>query len=417
MGAWPAGRSRAAPLKPGVAARAAARTIVSRVLRSGAYSNRVVRSETRKLPIRDAALAQRLAYDTIRNLLRVDRTIQTVSTRPLNKIQDEVLDTLRVGVNEVLFARTTNHAAVDSTVEVVRSIQPAATGFCNAILRTVIREGEPPLPDDSGGAALRVGQPLWIWELMVEAWGPAEAEAFLVASQMDAARTVRLRSGEPPEAAQAIAGIEGAYILPPTADVLDSMAVQDGASIAVGLALDPQPGERILDLAAAPGGKTLHVADRLDGRGLVVASDRHPRRVSSAADRLRGSMVRWCVADARLAPYRTASFDRVLVDAPCSGLGTLRRRPEVRFRVKASDLKDLSHLQALMLSEALRLVRPGGVVVYSVCTVTPQETVGAIEGLPTEPIVGLPGRPWGGGWLLAPHLTGTDGMFITKIRA
>ena len=417
MGAWPAGRSRAAPLKPGVAARAAARTIVSRVLRSGAYSNRVVRSETRKLPIRDAALAQRLAYDTIRNLLRVDRTIQTVSTRPLNKIQDDVLDTLRVGVNEVLFARTTNHAAVDSTVEVVRSIQPAATGFCNAILRTVIREGEPPLPDDSGGAALRVGQPLWIWELMVEAWGPAEAEAFLVASQMDAARTVRLRSGEPPEAAQAIAGIEGAYILPPTADVLDSMAVQDGASIAVGLALDPQPGERILDLAAAPGGKTLHVADRLDGRGLVVASDRHPRRVSSAADRLRGSMVRWCVADARLAPYRTASFDRVLVDAPCSGLGTLRRRPEVRFRVKASDLKDLSHLQALMLSEALRLVRPGGVVVYSVCTVTPQETVGAIEGLPTEPIVGLPGRPWGGGWLLAPHLTGTDGMFITKIRA
>ena len=417
MGAWPAGRSRAAPLKPGVAARAAARTIVSRVLRSGAYSNRVVRSETRKLPIRDAALAQRLAYDTIRSLLRVDRTIQTVSTRPLNKIQDDVLDTLRVGVNEVLFARTTNHAAVDSTVEVVRSIQPAATGFCNAILRTVIREGEPPLPDDSGGAALRVGQPLWIWELMVEAWGPAEAEAFLVASQMDAARTVRLRSGEPPEAAQAIAGIEGAYILPPTADVLDSMAVQDGASIAVGLALDPQPGERILDLAAAPGGKTLHVADRLDGRGLVVASDRHPRRVSSAADRLRGSMVRWCVADARLAPYRTASFDRVLVDAPCSGLGTLRRRPEVRFRVKASDLKDLSHLQALMLSEALRLVRPGGAIVYSVCTVTPQETVGAIEGLPTEPIVGLPGRPWGGGWLLAPHLTGTDGMFITKIRA
>jgi 16S rRNA (cytosine967-C5)-methyltransferase len=417
VGAWPAERSRAAPLKPGVAARAAARTIVSRVLRSGAYSNRVVRSETRKLPIRDAALAQRLAYDTIRNLLRVDRTIQTVSTRPLNKIQDEVLDTLRVGVNEVLFARTTNHAAVDSTVEVVRSIQPAATGFCNAILRTVIREGEPPLPDDAGGAALRVGQPLWIWELMVEAWGPAEAEAFLVASQMDAARTVRIRSGEPPETAQAIAGIEGAYILPPTADVLDSMAVQDGASIAVGLALDPQPGERILDLAAAPGGKTLHVADRLDGRGLVVASDRHPRRVSSAADRLRGSMVRWCVADARLAPYRTASFDRVLVDAPCSGLGTLRRRPEVRFRVKASDLKDLSHLQALMLSEALRLVRPGGAIVYSVCTVTPQETVGAIEGLPTEPIVGLPGRPWGGGWLLAPHLTGTDGMFITKIRA
>lgn len=404
-------------MKPGVAARAAARTIVSRVLHSGAYSNRVVRTETRDLPIRDAALAQRLAYDTVRNLLRVDRTIEAVSSRPLAKIQDAVLDTLRVGVNEVLFARTTDHAAVDSTVEVMRSIQPAAAGFCNAILRTVVREGEPPLPDGAEGAALRLGQPSWIWELMVEAWGLAEAEVFLAASQMDAARTVRLRRGEPPEDAQALTGIPGAYILAPTADVVDSMTVQDGASIAVGLALDPQPGEHILDLAAAPGGKTLQIADRLDGRGLVVACDRHLRRVGSAADRLQGSMVRWCVADARRAPYRSATFDRVLLDAPCSGLGTLRRRPEIRHRVKASDLTDLSELQARMLGEALRLVRPGGLVVYSVCTVTPQETIAVVQGLSTEPVVGLPGRPWAGGWLLAPHLTGTDGMFITRIRA
>ncbi len=134
-------------MKPGVPARAAARRAVSRVLRSGAYSNLVVRSETRDLPVRDAHLAQRLAYETLRNLLRVDRTIQSVSTRPLNKIQDDVLDTLRVGVNEVLFARSKDHAAVDSTVEVVRSIQPGATGFCNAILRAVVRNGEPPLPD------------------------------------------------------------------------------------------------------------------------------------------------------------------------------------------------------------------------------------------------------------------------------
>lgn len=403
-------------MKPGVAARATARSIVTRILRSGAYSNVVVRSEIRDLPPDDARLAQRLAYDTIRNLLRIDRTIAAASTRPLAKIQDHVLDTLRVGVNEVLFARTTDHAAVDSTVEVVRSIQPGATGFCNAILRAVVRNGEPPLPDNDQGAALRLGQPSWIYELMLDAWGRGEAEDFLAASQMDAARTVRLRIGEPPEVAGAITGIRGAYALPPGVGIPDNMAVQDGASIAVGLALDPQPEERIADLAAAPGGKALHLADLMKGHGLVIASDRHPRRVATAARRVQESPIRWCVGDGRRTPYRSDSFDRVLVDAPCSGLGTLRRRPEIRFRVNQEDLVTLSALQTQMVTEALRVVKPGGIVVYSVCTVTPQETVNVVEGLKTEPVETLPGRPWGSGWLMAPHLTGTDGMFIARIR-
>jgi 16S rRNA (cytosine967-C5)-methyltransferase len=319
-------------------------------------------------------------------------------------------------VNEVLFARTTDHAAVDSTVEVVRSIQPRATGFCNAILRAVVRQGEPPLADDDTGVALRLGQPSWIWESLAGDWGAAEAKEFLAASQADAPRTGRLRGGEPPGDAVPVPGIAGAYVLSSTAAVPDNIEIQDGASIAVGLALEPQPGERILDLAAAPGGKTLQIADRLEGQGLVVGSDHHPRRVASAARRLRVSPVHWCVADGRQTPYPPGSFDRVLLDAPCSGLGTLRRRPEVRFRVSPADLDNLSLLQSLMLEEALRIVRPGGTVVYSVCTVTPQETTKVIEDLQTEPIAGLPGRPWGGGWLLGPHLTGTDGMFITRIR-
>ncbi len=201
-----------------------------------------------------------------------------------------------------------------------------------------------------------MGQPEWIWDLLVDAWGRTEAEEFLEASQSDAARTIRLRTGEPLDGLTPVAGIAGAYVLPPVETVVDTMAVQDGASVAVGLALDPQPGDRILDMAAAPGGKALHVADRLDGRGVVVASDRHRRRVQSAVRRLEGSPVRWCVADALMTPYRSNSFDRVLVDAPCSGLGTMRRRPEVRFRVAASDLADLAAVQAHMVAEAL----PGG---------------------------------------------------------
>lgn len=403
-------------MKPGVPARAAARSIVTRVLRSGAYTNLVVRPETRSLPARDAALAQRLAYDTLRNLLRIDRTIESVSSRPLDSIQNDVLDALRVGVNEVLFARTTDHAAVDSTVEVVRSIQPRATGFCNAVLREVARRGEPPIPDDARGTALQVGQPRWIWELLRDAWDPFEAREFLAASQSDAPRVGRLRTGEPPADAVPVPDITGAFVLSNTSPVPDNISIQDGASIAVGLALDPQPGDRILDLAAAPGGKTLHIADRLGSEGLLIASDRNPRRVSGAQRRLAGNPVRWCVADGRRVPFPAGCFDRVLLDAPCSGIGTLRRRPEIRFRVSAAGIDQLSRLQAEMLEEAMRVVKPGGTVVYSVCTVTPQETVNVISDLPTEPIAGLPGRPWGSGWLLGPHLTGTDGMFITRIR-
>ena len=403
-------------MKPGVASRAAARSIVTRVLRSGAYSNLVVRSETLGLAPEDARLAKRLAYDTLRNLLRIDRTISSVSARPLQSINDEVLDSLRVGVNELLFAATAEHAVVDSAVEVARSIQPAASGFSNAILRAVIRQGEPELPQGSEGSALRFGQELWVYELMVNSWGREEAEAFFAASQSEPARTARLRGGEVPEGARPVAGIEGAFELPAGTPVPVNMAIQDGSSIAVGAALDAQPGDRVLDLAAAPGGKTLHILDQLNGQGLVVASDGHPRRVRSAARRLQDSAARWCVADGRRSPYRSHSFDRVLVDAPCSGLGTLRRRPEIRYRVADADLGELARLQSEMLAEATRVVKPGGVVVYSVCTVTPQETIGVVDGLPVESIVGLPGRAWGRGWLLGPHLTGTDGMFITRIR-
>jgi 16S rRNA (cytosine967-C5)-methyltransferase len=195
------------------------------------------------------------------------------------------------------------------------------------------------------------------------------------------------------------------------------MTIQDGSSVAVGLALDAQPGEHILDLAAAPGGKTLHLTDQVGEAGLVVAADVHHRRVLAAVGRPGLAGVPWCVTDGRRTPFPDRTFDRVLIDAPCSGLGTLRRRPEVRYRTDADDLPVLAARQKAMVAEALRVVKPEGLVVYSVCTVTPEETVDVVEGFATEPVRGLPGRAWGPGWLLAPHLTGTDGMYITRIRA
>lgn len=179
----------------------------------------------------------------------------------------------------------------------------------------------------------------------------------------------------------------------------------------------------VLDMAAAPGGKTLHLFDQMGGegsqlKGALVASDRHERRVVSARSRLRelGAELPWLVADGRRLPVPDKTFDRVLLDAPCTGLGTLRRRPEIRHRLEFGDPARLGGLQHELLTEALRVTRPDGYVVYAVCTVFPEETVDVVAPHRAAPPPELPGRAAGKGWLLAPHLTGSDGMFISVVR-
>jgi 16S rRNA (cytosine967-C5)-methyltransferase len=157
----------------------------------------------------------------------------------------------------------------------------------------------------------------------------------------------------------------------------------------------------------------MHLIDQT-GDGQVVALDSSLKRVLRASRR--ASEAFWMVGDAVSPPFRSAIFDRVLLDAPCSGLGTLRRRPEIRHRVTPARVEELADLQKRMLAAALRLVKPDGRVVYSVCTVVPAETIDVVEGLGAFPPEDLPGRNWGDGLLLAPHLTGTDGMFIAVIE-
>jgi 16S rRNA (cytosine967-C5)-methyltransferase len=246
---------------------------------------------------------------------------------------------------------------------------------------------------------------------MVTAWGEAEAEAFFVASLEDAPVYVRASSGKEPPSAEPVAGIPGAYRV--VAASVGELPVQDPSSVAVGLAVEAMPGARVVDLAAAPGGKTLHLLDQVGPEGTVVALDVHQRRLLSA--RRRASQAHWVLADSRLPPLQEESFDRVLLDAPCSGLGTLRRRPEIRHRVSDEEVVRLASLQSELIAAALPLVGPGGKLVYSVCTVTPEETVEVVGAYNARPPEGLPGRVWGKGWLLGPHLTGTDGMFVSEL--
>ncbi len=405
-------------MKQGVEARVTAITLLRRILEDGAYSNIIIRTATRDLERRDVLFVQRLLFTTIRYLDRIDRTIDDRVSRP---VDDDVRAVLRVGVAEILFMGGDTYAAVDSAVEAVRvGGSPRATGFVNGVLRNVARDGERLLPAGPEGDALRFGVPLWLFEDLVGTYGGEGTVSFLEASNQATSVGVRRRSGDAP--GEPIAGIDDAFLLDDVVPFRGSIAsgdlvIADPSSTAVAAALDPQPGERILDLAAAPGGKTLHLWDLVGGDGAVVAMDRNPGRVAKAQQRLLrlSADVHWVIGDATVPPFEPGSFDRILLDAPCTGLGTLRRRPEIRHRIEPNSAVEAGRVQRRMLDAAISLLRPGGRLVYSVCTVTPEETVDVVADTESHAPEGLPGVDLAGGVLLAPHVTGSDGMFISVI--
>lgn len=400
-------------VKPGVAARQQAAAIIGRVVRSGAWSNVLLRQVALPEPD-DRALVRFLVYGVLRHLEDIDAAIGAAADRPLGAIDDDVLDVLRVAVYEVLFGRTPDHAVTDTAVETAKVIgKSKAAGFVNGVVRAVQRHGAPPRPAGLAGA-FAVGQ--WLVDALSPLWGEGGTLQFLSASREAAPLCLRARRAGLDTDSLTATEVPGAFVAAPGTTVPPGFAVQDAASVAVGEALQVQPGDRVLDLAAAPGGKTLQLAD--SGPGLLVAVERHPRRLRSARRRMaaEGVDVHWVRADATAPPFADQSFDRVLLDAPCSGLGTLRRRPEIRLRVSEQEVARLATLQRRMLEAALPLVAPGGMLVYSVCTVTPAETTGVVAGLSADAPAGLPGRRLEGGLLMAPHLTETDGMFISMIR-
>ena len=338
-------------------------------MREGAFSNVLLNQLGSD---QDARLVRRLVYGTLRHLPEIDHNLAEVSSRGLDEIDDAVLDLLRVGGYELLMG------------------------------------------DGAPHAALQLGIAPWILESLTGAWGSEEAREFLQASQQPAPLTARVRPGADPGGGEAVAGIPDAYRVAEPAPGLEYM---DPSSVAVGIAAGVLPGMVVADLAAAPGGKTLHLFDRMQGEGTLVALDHHERRARSARKRLRvaGVDIPWLIADARRPPLALAAFDRVLLDAPCTGLGTLRRRPEIRHRLRPDQPGQAGERQRQMISAALPLLKPDGLVVYSVCTVFSEETTQVVQGFAARAPDGLPGRAEGKGWLLAPHLTRTDGMFISLI--
>lgn len=421
-------------------ARSVAVETVRRVTDEDAYSTRVLPGllERSRLPPRDRALATELALGTLRHIPGLDRAIGLRASRSVARMSPGARAALRLGAYQLLFMRIPRHAAVSESVDLAT---PRERGFVNAVLRKIADDPPPPptgATDDD--IFVRTGMSPWaVRELRLllgddEAEVAAEAfgERGLLSLRTNTCRTsvdafVRgLRaSGHSPHPAQ----------LHPDCVLLDGgdparlrgfkqgwFAVQDQASAFVVGALDPQPGDRVLDVCAAPGGKAAHVACVVGETGTVVAADVRPERaalVRSTADRL-GVAMHIMVQDG-MRPAIDGSFDRVLVDAPCSGVGSARRRPELLWRPRRGDLSSLARLQVAIASAAADRLRPGGRLVYSVCTFPRAETDAACDALVRHrpelepaPIDGPDGpstrvRLW-------PHRHGSDGMFVAAFR-
>ncbi len=402
-------------------ARRAAYQVVLRVLEQGAYAHRALAGAVQGLDGRDRALAQRIAYGTVQRVRPLDYGIETLGRRPVRKLDPPVRTALRIGAYQVAYlSGVAPHAAVDETVELVREAGlERAVAFTNAVMRRLaggLSSLLASLPDRTPAqAALAHSYPDWVAEVWFRDWGREEALALMRAQNEPAETVVRLVrgtiDGEPTD-------VPGAYRVAR----VDEQAVAEGriwpqsrASILAGLAVGAGPGDRTLDVCAAPGGKATMLA------GEVVAVEKHPGRARELADnarRLGATGVRVVNSDALALPPDLTGFDRALVDAPCSGLGVLNQRPDLRWRAEP-----LPHLQLALLRAAAERVKPGGAVVYAVCTINADENEAVVDasGLAADdlgaewPAFRHPKRPR---FLLTlPHVHGTAGFFIARLRA
>jgi 16S rRNA (cytosine967-C5)-methyltransferase len=395
-------------------ARAAAYETVFRVFEQDAYADRVLRTAVASLDQRDRAFAQRLAYGTIQRVRTLDHAIEQLGRRPVRKLDPPVRAALRLGAYELGFMQTPRHAAVNEAVELVRRARlERAVAFTNAVLRRVA-DGIGALLESLPEGALKHSYPDWVEEVWTRDFGREQALALMRAQDEAPETVVRLVRGE-------IEGeptdIPGAYRV----ERVDEDALAEGriwpqsrGSQLAGLVVGAREGERTLDLCAAPGGKATMLA------GDVTAVEKHPgraRELEENAARLGATNVSVVCADALELPPELRDYDRVLVDAPCSGLGVLASRPDLRWRAEP-----LPELQLALMGAAADRVRTGGTIVYSVCTINSDENEAIIDasGLAPEPLgeewprFAHPKRPE---FLLTrPDLHGTSGFFIARLR-
>lgn len=434
-------------------ARRIAAEVLLRVAQGGAFANLALDAALRQAGIlepREAALATELSYGTLRWQLQLDRAIEAHSDRALADLEEPVKVALRIGAFELLHhPKVPARAAVNEAVELSKELKAArASGFVNAVLRRLAETRAPPDPpsadtDPAGHIAALTAHPRWLVERWMKWLGPDQARALCEANQQQARAAVRVRRGAREKAMQALQRYEpqpgrwspDALVLaqgtPPALDIEGHeeglFQAQDEGAQLVSLFASPSADAQVLDACAAPGGKACHLAELA---AHVLAVDLHARKaktIAEAARRLGLSNLEARAADVALPlpGVPEGSFDLVLLDAPCSGLGTLRRHPEVKLRRTPEDVDRLALLQSRLLGSVQRYVRPGGLLVYALCTLTREECDEQVERFLVSsprfridpPPPGFPAECLDGSFMRTlPHRTGTDGFFAVRLR-
>ena len=415
-------------------ARLAAFRILQQV-ETGAFSSVLLAAEEPHLKSVDRALCHELVLGVLRWQLFLDRIVEHFSKRRVESLDAAVRIALRLGLYQLRFlTKIPASAAVNESVSLVRAARlSSATAFVNAVLRRAVREREydptAEVSDPLEKIAVQTSHPLWLIERWAKSFGVEETETFAQANNHvppTTFRVVHTRAGETEvlaklreagamlEASQITDSawrVSGATSLLREMSAAGEIYLQDEASQLVAHAMDVKLGDRVLDVCAAPGGKTTLIADSAGDEAFIVAGDRSPSRMATvvATTRLHElkSITPVLLDATKPLPFASESFDRVLVDAPCSGTGTLRANPEIRWRLAPTDFANLAEQQKQIGGRAVEVLKPGGRLVYSTCSVELEENEEVIEDLNLKLIRKL--RTW-------PQREGVDGFFISILE-
>lgn len=439
--------------------RQAACSVLLRIQKEGCYADQLMDRElsSGRLNGPDRGLFAELVFGVLRRQGTLDYILSGLLAQPLARQEPQVLIFLRLGLYQLLYLdRIPESAAVNESVNLAKQILPRASGLVNAVLRNYLRHRDSvtfpdPVAAPAASIAARHSHPAWLVKLWFSQIGEAETELLAEASSLQPPLTLRANTLATTReallekfAANGITAapcrfspfglmVEGRHHIPGLPGFREGLfAVQDEASQMAGILLDPQPGERVLDTCAAPGGKATHLAQLMGNRGELLAMDNSASKlplIQETAGRLGISIIRTRAADLlQSGAFPADAFDRVLLDAPCSGLGVIRRNPEAKWRLTPEDVTRLAAVQKVMLKNAIRMLKPGGVLLYSTCSTTLEENESVVRDfLSRHPHCVLESlneifpeyrelfteegmfRAW-------PHRHGMDGFFAARIR-
>ena len=435
--------------------RDAALTILLTVDKHQAYSNLLLNQTIQKYKITDAkdrGLLTELAYGTLQHKMTLDYYLEPFIR---GKVDLWVRWLLRMSLYQMHYlTRIPAHAAVNEAVEIAkRRGHKGIASMVNGILRSILREGvrsTDEITDANERLAIATSHPQWLVDRWVESYGYEHTKAMLEENNVPPVQTVRVNTTKATvENVLATLEREGvkavrSEVMPECVHLLTGQAartaafkhglitIQDESSMLPANVLNPQPGMKVLDMCAAPGGKTTHMAEKMNNEGSILAMDLHPKKldlIDENTARLGLEIVDTAPVDGRKAAQflATESFDAILVDAPCSGLGVMKRKPDIKYTKREEDLESLQTIQLAILENAVKLLKPNGRLVYSTCTVDKHENEGTVEAFLAQhsdmelvPLDNLPqqliAKQQTGMLQVFPQDFGSDGFFVASFR-